>query len=49
MEAQGRAEASGALHEIIPVLNPASKKRFLARIEGKGLVSVDMSTAKVLP
>ncbi len=49
MEAQAQAEASGVLDEIIPVLNTSSKKRFLARIEGKGVVSVDPSTARVFP
>jgi flagella basal body P-ring formation protein FlgA len=49
MEAKGQAEASGALDEIIPVLNTSSKKRFLARIEGKGMVSVDPSAARALP
>jgi flagella basal body P-ring formation protein FlgA len=49
MEVDAQAEASGALHETIPVLNTSSKKQFLARVEGKGRVSVDASTAKVLP
>jgi hypothetical protein len=33
---------------MIPVLNTTSKRRFLARVEGKGRVSVDASTAQVL-
>ena len=49
MKVEAQAEASGALHDTIPVLNTTSKKRFLARVEGKGRVSVDASTAKVLP
>jgi flagella basal body P-ring formation protein FlgA len=49
MEVAAQAESSGALHETIPILNTSSKKRFLARVEGKGEVSVDASTAKVLP
>jgi flagella basal body P-ring formation protein FlgA len=48
MEMDAQAEGSGALHETIPVLNTASKRRFLARVEGKGKVSVDASMAKVL-
>ena len=47
MEAEAQAEGSGALHETIPVLNTTSKRRFLARIEGKGRVSVDASAAQV--
>jgi flagella basal body P-ring formation protein FlgA len=49
MQVEAQAEASGALHETIAVLNTTSKRRFLARVEGKGKVSVDASTAKVLP
>ena len=49
MEVEAQAEGSGALHETIPVLNTSSKKRFLARVEGNGRVSVDASTARVLP
>jgi flagella basal body P-ring formation protein FlgA len=46
---EARAEASGAAGEIIPVRNPISSKRFLAKVEGKGRVFVDGSTAKVNP
>jgi flagella basal body P-ring formation protein FlgA len=49
MEAEAQAEGSGALHDVIPVQNTTSKKRFLARVEGKDQVSVDASTARVLP
>ena len=40
LEFEGQAQASGSAGQIIPVLNPASKKRFPARVEGKGRVSV---------
>jgi flagella basal body P-ring formation protein FlgA len=49
MEVEARAEGSGALHETILVLNTTSKRRFLARVEAKGRVSVDASGARVLP
>jgi hypothetical protein len=35
-----RPKASGAVGETIPVRNPESHKRFAARVEGKGRVSV---------
>jgi flagella basal body P-ring formation protein FlgA len=41
LELDAEAEASGAVGETIPVRNPESHKRFLARVEGKGRVSVD--------
>jgi flagella basal body P-ring formation protein FlgA len=37
---EATAEASGAVGQVIPVTNPVSKKRFSARVEGKGRVSV---------
>jgi len=37
---QAQAEASGSAGQTIPVLNPVSKKRFPAVVEGKGKVSV---------
>ncbi len=40
IEAEGVAQGSGSAGEIIPVLNPRSKKRFPARVEGRGAVSV---------
>ena len=40
LELEGRAEASGSAGETIPVLNPVTHRRFRARIEGKGRVSV---------
>ena len=46
---EARAEASGAVGETIPVLNPASHKRFPARVEGKGRVSAGLSAGKVNP
>lgn len=49
LELEATAEASGAFGEIISVLNPISKKRFPARVEGKGRVSVDAAAAKVMP
>jgi flagella basal body P-ring formation protein FlgA len=49
MEVEAQAQGSGALHDAILVLNTTSKKQFLARVEGKGRVSVDASTAKALP
>lgn len=46
---EARAEASGAVGDAISVRNPISGKRFLAKVEGKGRVFVDGSTAKVNP
>jgi len=48
LELEATAEGSGAFGEIISVLNPISKKRFPARVEGKGRVSVDAAVAKVM-
>jgi flagella basal body P-ring formation protein FlgA len=45
LELEAQAEASGSVGETIPVLNPVSHKRFLARVEGKGKVSVTVSVA----
>jgi hypothetical protein len=36
-----QAQASGAAGQTIPLLNPISKKRFSARIEGKGRAIVE--------
>jgi flagella basal body P-ring formation protein FlgA len=44
LKLQAQAEASGAVGETIPVRNPASNKRFRARVEGKGQVAVDAAT-----
>jgi flagella basal body P-ring formation protein FlgA len=41
LELDGVAEASGGVGEFIPVRNPASGKRFRARVEAPGRVSVD--------
>jgi flagella basal body P-ring formation protein FlgA len=49
LEMEATAEASGASGEIIAVRNPISKRRFQARVEGKGRVSVDAAAAKVMP
>jgi flagella basal body P-ring formation protein FlgA len=38
LELECVAEASGAIGEIIPVLNPISKQRFPARVEAQGRV-----------
>jgi flagella basal body P-ring formation protein FlgA len=40
LEAQGIAESSGARGDIISVQNPESKRRFRARVESQGRVSV---------
>ena len=44
-----RAEASGSRGDTIPVSNPTSHRRFRARVEGQGRVSVDSSLPKVNP
>jgi flagella basal body P-ring formation protein FlgA len=41
LELDAVAEASGSAGEFVPILNPSSRKRFRARVEGKGRVSVD--------
>jgi len=40
LEFEAQAQASGSAGQTIPVLNPVSKKRFQAQVEGKGKVSV---------
>ncbi|HXB69088.1 MAG TPA: flagellar basal body P-ring formation chaperone FlgA [Candidatus Acidoferrales bacterium] len=40
LEFEAQAQASGSAGQIIPVLNPVSNKRFPARVQGKGKVSV---------
>jgi flagella basal body P-ring formation protein FlgA len=40
LELDGRAEASGRRGQTIPVLNPANGRKFSARVEGAGRVSV---------
>jgi flagella basal body P-ring formation protein FlgA len=40
LQLDGQAQASGAIGQTIPVLNTMSKKRFQARVEAKGKVSV---------
>ena len=42
LEMEGRAAAAGTLGETILVLNPATKRSFRARVEGKGRVSVGL-------
>jgi len=46
---EARAEASGATGDVIPMRNPQSNKRFMAKVEGKGRVFVEVSIAKVNP
>jgi flagella basal body P-ring formation protein FlgA len=43
LKLEARAEGSGARGQTIPVLNPATQKRFWARVDGKGKMSVDGS------
>jgi flagella basal body P-ring formation protein FlgA len=40
LQFEGQAETGGSAGQNISVLNPSSKKRFLARVEGKGKVTV---------
>jgi flagella basal body P-ring formation protein FlgA len=49
LELEALAEGSGAVGETISVLNPDSHKRFPARVEGKGKVSVGLSAGRVNP
>jgi flagella basal body P-ring formation protein FlgA len=49
LEMEGQAERSGTTGEIITVRNLTSQKHFLARIEGKGRVSVGASAEKRSP
>jgi flagella basal body P-ring formation protein FlgA len=49
LEFEAVADGSGAVGENIPVLNPDSHKRFTARVEGKGKVSVGSSTTGLNP
>ncbi len=49
LEFEGIAESSGVTGEIIPVRNPDSNRRFRARVEGKGRVSVDGNSFQVTP
>ena len=44
LELTAVAQAGGSDGDLIPVLNPSSKRRFMARIEGKGRVSVEGGT-----
>ncbi|MBZ5723565.1 MAG: flagellar basal body P-ring formation chaperone FlgA [Acidobacteriia bacterium] len=44
LEFEAQADASGSTGQTIPVVNPVSKKRFQARVEGKGKVSVGKGT-----
>lgn len=49
LELDAVAEGSGAVGETILVLNPDSHRRFVARIEAKGKVTVGVPAAKVTP
>jgi flagella basal body P-ring formation protein FlgA len=46
---KARAEASGSVGDAIPVLNPMSGTRFVAKVQGRGRVFVDGSAAKEKP
>ena len=41
LELDAVAEASGAAGDFVPVMNPSSHRRFRARVEAAGRVSVD--------
>lgn len=47
LEFEGIAESSGLAGEVIAVRNPDSNRRFRARVEGKGRVSVKGNSVKV--
>jgi flagella basal body P-ring formation protein FlgA len=49
LEFEARAEGSGFAGQTISVSNPLSHKRFLARVDGKGRVSVGNPDNKVHP
>lgn len=50
LELEALAEGPGSIGEMIPVRNVSTRKRFLARVEGKGRVSVTVAgPAKVNP
>ncbi len=44
LEFEGIAEATGATGQMVAIKNPESKKKFFARIQGKGRVVVDGGT-----
>jgi flagella basal body P-ring formation protein FlgA len=46
LKLEGVAESSGAIGEMIAVLNPVSKRRFRARVEAKGKVVVEQLEQK---
>jgi len=46
---EARAESSGSRGEMVLISNPVSSRRFRARVEGKGRVSVNSSLLKVNP
>lgn len=49
LETEARAEAAGAIGDMIPVRNLTSQKRFLARVSGKDRVSVESFIDKENP
>jgi flagella basal body P-ring formation protein FlgA len=49
LKLEAQAEGSGAAGETILIRNPTSQKRFRARVEAKGLVSVGVPAPKVNP
>jgi flagella basal body P-ring formation protein FlgA len=53
LKLEGIAEASGSVGDTIPVRNPDSQKRFRARVEARGQVSIDAapgnSARKIMP
>jgi flagella basal body P-ring formation protein FlgA len=46
---EARAEAAGSIGDAVSVLNPASGKRFVAKVQSQGHVFVDGSAAKEKP
>lgn len=49
LQLEAVAQGSGAMGETVAVLNPDSHRRFSARVEGKGKVSVGSPAGKVNP
>jgi len=49
LELECEAEGSGGVGTTIPVRNPDTGKRFLARVEGKGTAAVDAGAVRTKP
>jgi len=49
LELDAKAEAAGVPGSLIPVRNLISNRRFRARVEGEGKVSVDLTAQKLTP